>query len=110
VEDGDIFSSEMVGNAGKIDRHYILSKSLDSERHPINQSPNYICFLTIVPPQIDTEIMEKTVDKSFVDTAQNKVALYGRLKLLTIGGNRGSIMFISIDDMSMIYCRVSYHR
>ena len=30
VEDGEIYSSKMTGEAGKIDKHCILSKSVDS--------------------------------------------------------------------------------
>ena len=58
----------MAGNIGKIDRHYIISKSNDSEKHPLNQTSTYIAFFHIVPPEVDTEMMEKTIDKKFVNT------------------------------------------
>ena len=27
-----------------------------------------------------------------------------------MGGNRGSVLFLPIKDLSALYCRVSYHR
>lgn len=27
-----------------------------------------------------------------------------------MGGNRGSVLFLPIEDLSALYCRVSYHR
>lgn len=53
----------MRGNSGRIDKHYMISKALDSEKHAVNQEACCMRFLHIVPPRIDTEMMEKTVDK-----------------------------------------------
>lgn len=100
----------MFGNSGKIDRHYIISKALDSEKHAINQIATCIRFLHAVPPEIDTEMMDKTIDRAFENTFQNKLQLYSRLQLLSIGCSRGSIVFLSTADMGNVYCRVSYHR
>ena len=50
----------MVGNVGRIDKHYVIGRSVDSERHPVNQSCSYIAFLNIVVPEIDTEMIERT--------------------------------------------------
>ena len=60
VEEGEIFSFEMTGNVGRIDRHYVISKSVDSEKHPVNQSASYLAFLRLVAPEIDTEMIERT--------------------------------------------------
>ena len=47
----------MVGNVGRIDKHYVIARSVDSEKHPVNQSCSYIAFLKIVVPEIDTEMI-----------------------------------------------------
>lgn len=65
MEDGEVFGSVMVVNSGKIDRHYVISKALDSEKHTINQMATCMRFLHVVPPQVDTEMMDKTFDKAF---------------------------------------------
>jgi hypothetical protein len=54
VEDGEIFSSKMEGTSGKIDLHCVLARSLDSEKHALNQMPSCMRFLQLVPPCIDT--------------------------------------------------------
>lgn len=54
--------------------------------------------------------MEKTVDKGFDNRYEHKLALYSKLKLLAVGSSRGSILFLSTEDMGNVYCRVSYHR
>ena len=110
VEDGDIYSSKLEGDQGKIDRHCVLAKSLDSEKHSVNQMPSCLRFLQLVPPHIDTEIMERTSDPLFPASLEERVALYRELKLLAVGGTRGSIIFLPVNDLSNIYCRISYHR
>ena len=95
---------------GRINEHYVISKIHDSERHVLHQNATYISFFHIVPPEIDTEIIEKTVDKTFRANKEEKQVLYSKLKLLTIGCNRGSIVFVSVDNMENIYARISYHR
>ena len=72
--------------------------------------PSCMRFLQIVPPKIDTEIMEKTTDHSYPESFEARTELYSSLKLLAVGGTRGSIMFLSIEDMGNLYARVSYHR
>jgi len=62
----------MAGNVGRIDKHYVISKSLDSEKHPVNQICTYIAFLHIVVPEIDTEMIEKTEDKKFNNSYEYK--------------------------------------
>lgn len=65
MEDGEIFSSKMEGGAGKIDRHCVLAKSLDSEKHMLNQMPCCLRFLQLQPACIDTEIMERSLDPDY---------------------------------------------
>lgn len=68
VEDGDVFRAKLEANVGKIDFHYNISKLYDSQKHTLHQIASFISFLHIVPPSIDTEIMERTVDKTFNKT------------------------------------------
>lgn len=89
----------MVGNVGRIDKHYVVSKSVDSEKHPVNQACTYIAFLRIFVPEIDTEMIEKTEDKKFDNSWEAKRLNYGLLKLITIGTSRGSLIFYRIDEM-----------
>ena len=35
---------------------------------------------------------------------------YEEVKLMTIGCNKGSIIFVSIEKMDLIYARITYHR
>jgi hypothetical protein len=69
VEEGEIFGLEMVGNIGRIDKHYVIARSVDSEKHQVNQNCSYIAFLKIVVPEIDTEMIERTEDKKYVNSS-----------------------------------------
>ena len=49
--------------------------------------------------------MEKHLSKE--ESLQEK---FEKLKLLAVGCNRGSIVFLPIDNMDHIYTRITYHR
>lgn len=38
------------------------------------------------------------------------VKKYNELKLITVGCEKGSVIFLSCSDMTKIYCRLTYHR
>jgi hypothetical protein len=65
VEDGEVFRAVLQGNMGRIDHHHVVAKSCDSEKHQLHQTASVIAFLHILPPEIDTEIIEKTTDKTY---------------------------------------------
>jgi hypothetical protein len=52
--------------------------------------------------------MELTVDREYSSLQEDR--LRAQLQLLAVGGTRGSVMFLSVKDLSSLYCRISYHR
>lgn len=43
-------------------------------------------------------------------TMGEAVERYNEMKLITVGCEKGTIVFISCSEMSRIYCRLTYHR
>ena len=35
---------------------------------------------------------------------------FSELKLITVGCEKGSIVFLSCQDMTKVHCRLTYHR
>lgn len=51
------FGKDYVGVSSKIEDVYNIQFALDKEKHPLNQSPTVICFLGVLPPEFDSEIL-----------------------------------------------------
>ena len=99
----------MEEGSGKIEEAYAIHRAKDVEFHQLNQMPSIIKFLPIVPPKFDSEINENNLEKKEVDKT-SALEKYNELKLMTVGCNKGTVVFFKIYDFEFIYTRVTYHR
>lgn len=76
-------------------------------------------FLDLLPTEFDSEIrdVDEVGEHTFESTTDNKsigfndaLERFHQLKLMTIGCEKGSVIFLSCLDMTKIYCRLTYHR
>lgn len=89
-----------------------MERTLDIENHALNQNPTIIKFFELVPPEYDSEITENSIlaknkEDSNVDNISSE---FQTMKLITIGCNKGSIVFVSLKNLSKIRTRLTYHR
>jgi hypothetical protein len=87
----------------------MIERVKDVELHQLNQSPTIIKFLPIVPTQFDSEINENTIDKRKRKEMGEGEAFLD-LKLIAVGCNKGTIVFLRTACIDQIYTRVTFHR
>ena len=66
--------------------------------------------MRILPPRIDTEKVEKAGDKEHPTSLEARDQVQSEVQLITVGCNRGSIIFLSTLDPTQVYARIGYHR
>ncbi len=64
-----------------------------------------------MPTEYDSEIVETGMEKRGDHKANFNIAEeFVKKRLITVGCDRGSVVFLSIDNMDKIFTRITYHR
>ncbi|KRX03596.1 WD40-repeat-containing domain [Pseudocohnilembus persalinus] len=113
LETGEICKYRIDNQTGIIEEQIQTTLIRDQEKHITNQKANIIKFLKVLPSEMDIEINETRINFNQKEQEYNideYNEVYKKERFLALGCQKGSVIFVKLNNMNKIYCRISFHR